>query len=203
VDEERAFLATLRASPADDTARLVYADWLEERGDRRGEFLRAAVAARTAAAGADLHPHLDRLSELRSAVSPGWLLRAYRSLAEDDVREVVFRELVGNGGVFDTFLRVENEQDPSPYLFALVARRCSGVRPASVGEWREGWYCDKQSGDHGSLVSIDGLDWAAEERCGVEGACFVAPLAAHGNLYRVGVRDGWWAVLEVTNVWIS
>jgi uncharacterized protein (TIGR02996 family) len=202
VDEEKAFLATLRASPADDTTRLVYADWLDERGDRRSEFLRAAVAARTATSNADLHRHLDRLCELRSAVSPRWLLQAYRDMAEDDVREVVFRELVGNG-VLDTFLRVKHGQDPSPYLFALMARQCRGVRLASAGEWREGRYCDKQSGGSANLVSIDGLDWTAEERCSVEAACFVGPLAASGGLYRVEVKDSWWAILDVSEQWIS
>jgi uncharacterized protein (TIGR02996 family) len=204
VDEEKSFLANLRDSPGDDMARLVYSDWLEERGDCRGEFLRAAVAARTAGvADADLHQHLHRLGQLRSAVSPGWLLQAYRSLAEDDVREVVFRELLGDGRMFETFLGVENEQDPSPYLFALVARRCSGVQPLSAAELGESGYYGKQSGQHGSLVSIDGLEWVAEDLCRVEGAYFTAPLMAHGNLYEVGVRDSWWAVLEVTNLWIS
>jgi uncharacterized protein (TIGR02996 family) len=37
-DEE--LLAAIRANPADDAPRLVYADWLEERGDPRGEFIR-------------------------------------------------------------------------------------------------------------------------------------------------------------------
>lgn len=37
---EEAFLAAIRAKPADDTLRLVYADWLEERGDSRSDFLR-------------------------------------------------------------------------------------------------------------------------------------------------------------------
>jgi uncharacterized protein (TIGR02996 family) len=32
------------AETHDDTPRLVLADWLEERGDFRGEFVRAAVA---------------------------------------------------------------------------------------------------------------------------------------------------------------
>jgi uncharacterized protein (TIGR02996 family) len=34
------FLDTIRAAPEDDGPRLVYADWLEERGDPRGEFIR-------------------------------------------------------------------------------------------------------------------------------------------------------------------
>lgn len=40
-DEEAAFIATIRENPRDTTARLVYADWLEEHGNSdRGEYLR-------------------------------------------------------------------------------------------------------------------------------------------------------------------
>lgn len=39
--EEDGFLHVLRGCPADDTTRLVYADWLEDRGDQRAEYLRA------------------------------------------------------------------------------------------------------------------------------------------------------------------
>jgi uncharacterized protein (TIGR02996 family) len=35
-----AFLDAIRENPDDDAHRLVYADWLEERGDPRGEFIR-------------------------------------------------------------------------------------------------------------------------------------------------------------------
>jgi uncharacterized protein (TIGR02996 family) len=37
------FIRTIQEDPADDTARLVYADWLEERGDVRAEYLRAEL----------------------------------------------------------------------------------------------------------------------------------------------------------------
>lgn len=51
MDEETAFLAAICANPADDTARLVYADWLQEQGqEERAEFIRVQVAiARTSA----------------------------------------------------------------------------------------------------------------------------------------------------------
>jgi uncharacterized protein (TIGR02996 family) len=40
-DEQRALWAAIRAHPADDTPRLVYADWLQENGDdARAEFIR-------------------------------------------------------------------------------------------------------------------------------------------------------------------
>jgi uncharacterized protein (TIGR02996 family) len=38
---EQAFLDQLAADPGDDVTRLVYADWLDERGDPRAGFLRA------------------------------------------------------------------------------------------------------------------------------------------------------------------
>src|SRR5436190_2015217 len=37
---EDAFLDALLADPSDFETRLIFADWLEERGDPRGEFLR-------------------------------------------------------------------------------------------------------------------------------------------------------------------
>jgi uncharacterized protein (TIGR02996 family) len=44
---EADMLAALRANPRDDAARLVYADWLIERGDERGELLMLDHADRT------------------------------------------------------------------------------------------------------------------------------------------------------------
>jgi uncharacterized protein (TIGR02996 family) len=40
----QAFLEAIAANPEDDTARLVFADWLEERGDPRGAFIRVQCA---------------------------------------------------------------------------------------------------------------------------------------------------------------
>ena len=42
--EEAAFLELVRASPEDDLPRLIFADWLDERGDPRGEFIRIQCA---------------------------------------------------------------------------------------------------------------------------------------------------------------
>jgi uncharacterized protein (TIGR02996 family) len=40
MSEEATFLAAIRATPMDDTLRLVYADWLDEQGRPEGAFLR-------------------------------------------------------------------------------------------------------------------------------------------------------------------
>src|SRR5262245_24797354 len=39
-DTPDGFLAAILAEPGDDTHRMVYADWLEERREPRGEFIR-------------------------------------------------------------------------------------------------------------------------------------------------------------------
>jgi uncharacterized protein (TIGR02996 family) len=42
--QEEAFLRAIIDHPADDAPRLIYADWLDERGDPRGEFIRVLCA---------------------------------------------------------------------------------------------------------------------------------------------------------------
>jgi uncharacterized protein (TIGR02996 family) len=61
-----AFLRAIREDPEDDTPRLVYADWLEERGDPRGEFIRVQCRLARTAPGdkrAALQQHERRLLE--------------------------------------------------------------------------------------------------------------------------------------------
>lgn len=73
--DEEAFLRAIRRRPADNAARLVYADWLEERGDdRRAEYAR--VLCRWIAG----HPAADRQlirreRELRKGLGRWWLAR--------------------------------------------------------------------------------------------------------------------------------
>jgi uncharacterized protein (TIGR02996 family) len=68
---EEVLLQALHADPADDTARLALADWLEEQGDPRGELLRLHLALRRPAPGTDLGACEGRLRELlASGVRP-------------------------------------------------------------------------------------------------------------------------------------
>jgi uncharacterized protein (TIGR02996 family) len=41
--DDEAFIRAIVAAPGDDAPRLVYADWLDDRGDARGAYLRAEV----------------------------------------------------------------------------------------------------------------------------------------------------------------
>ena len=42
--DDEAFVRAIVAAPGDDLPRLVYADWLDDRGDPRGAYLRAEAA---------------------------------------------------------------------------------------------------------------------------------------------------------------
>jgi uncharacterized protein (TIGR02996 family) len=71
---DEAFLQAIIENPNDDTLRLIYADWLEERGDPRGAFLRLYAALRSAAPDhVDRVPAEHELGRLREGIDPGWL----------------------------------------------------------------------------------------------------------------------------------
>lgn len=59
--DELAFLKAIHANPADDLPRLVYADWLDERGDPLAEMIRLGVEARDDGR-TDLKPRIDALA---------------------------------------------------------------------------------------------------------------------------------------------
>ena len=76
--DESAFLDILRATPDDATTRLVYADWLDERGDAaRAEFLRLSTQSTVGTAANDEErSRRDRLHQLSAGLDPAWLAAA-------------------------------------------------------------------------------------------------------------------------------
>jgi uncharacterized protein (TIGR02996 family) len=81
VSEEQGFIAAVLAQPGDDTARLVYADWLEERDDPRAAFLRAEVALNATEPAARTREMRERLHQARSGVDSRWLAQMDRPQA--------------------------------------------------------------------------------------------------------------------------
>lgn len=73
---EQELLSAFLSNPADHAVRNVYADWLEERGDERAEFLRAQEAVR--AIEPDFPNRLkceERLSRARKNLDREWLIQ--------------------------------------------------------------------------------------------------------------------------------
>jgi uncharacterized protein (TIGR02996 family) len=73
MNTERAFERAILAAAEDDAPRLVYADWLEERGDPRGEYLRVETALASTPPGGRRYRSLrKRVTELRKGVDRAW-----------------------------------------------------------------------------------------------------------------------------------
>jgi uncharacterized protein (TIGR02996 family) len=74
--DEDAFLRAIQTYPNDRTLRLAYANWLEERGDKRGELIRILEQIRTLPMSSDRYWALKpRLNVLRPSVQKSWLER--------------------------------------------------------------------------------------------------------------------------------
>jgi uncharacterized protein (TIGR02996 family) len=74
VTDDEAFIRRVVDSPGDDLPRLVYADWLDERGDPRGSYLRAEIQWSNAISkDATRQP-----AALASAFDKLWVLRVSR-----------------------------------------------------------------------------------------------------------------------------
>ncbi len=83
MSDDKAFLDAILANPNDDETRLVYADWLEERGDPRAEFLRAeTAAARMPEKDRRRAPLEQRMRELRPSLDAEWLALIDRTRIE-------------------------------------------------------------------------------------------------------------------------
>ncbi|NUQ64878.1 MAG: TIGR02996 domain-containing protein [Pirellulales bacterium] len=72
--EEESFVGHIRANPLDEVPRLIYADYLEDRGDPRGEFIRIQCELSRRQIGDPLRPELTaRERELLDAHAETWL----------------------------------------------------------------------------------------------------------------------------------
>jgi len=108
--EVMAFLADCKENPDDDTPRLVLADWLEEQGDGRGEFVRLQVR------GGDAAREAEVLGRNRAA----WL----GALAEKNIRTVFKRGLVAAFGGKRKLLSKRLAPMPAHEAFAWVDDLC-------------------------------------------------------------------------------
>ncbi len=74
MSDEEAFLAALKANPADDTTRLVYAAWLDEQGEpEKAEYLRLGTRLPRRGEGVDTESsEATRVNELGASLPTDW-----------------------------------------------------------------------------------------------------------------------------------
>jgi len=105
MNEHEPFLKGILAQPDDDTRRLVYADWLEERGDQRCELIRLQCALDKLPVGPEREELDERALQLMEAEvqSPGPLVQLGERLQIQNgyVENVTFgpRNLLGRSDI--------------------------------------------------------------------------------------------------------
>src|SRR5208283_5459050 len=76
MNDEAAFTRAMQENPEDTTLRLIFADWLEEQGDPRGELIRLLHTLTKQVDVPDRSKHEERLRSLVAAgvkpVGPFW-----------------------------------------------------------------------------------------------------------------------------------
>ena len=86
------FISAILDAPGDEASFLVYADWLEERGDPRGEFLRIeSEFLSTPLDDAGSPALMARLRELHHTLDPDWVALVRRVLLDplDELRAIL------------------------------------------------------------------------------------------------------------------
>jgi len=114
MNDEAAFLAAIRATPKDDSLRLVYADWLDEHGRPESTFLRLECELATLGPNGSgpIEPHRWALKvarrEARTGLDPQWLAAVSRVLLDVPFDEKAdSSELLHD--IFEDWLQLANE----------------------------------------------------------------------------------------------
>jgi uncharacterized protein (TIGR02996 family) len=145
--DEQAFLDALKANPADDTTRLVYADWLDEQGEAaKAEYLRlVAVLAQTCDDCTREQPEVARLLELAGTLPEEWRVPAGSRFAvvdyggcDPDKKISTIKVIREQSGSSLTTVREAVETPPSRILDRVTVERafpaCEMIREAGGGE---------------------------------------------------------------------
>jgi uncharacterized protein (TIGR02996 family) len=148
MNEHQAFLSAIHADPEDETTRLVYADWLEERGDPRGEYLRLDCALqRMSPEDEHFSAMVTRFRRLREEIDTGWA----RAVARSPVENCKFRFAFRCPKQWDKLTATENE----------AVRFCATCRSKV-------FYCDTidEARHHAGLGHCVALDGRVERSSG-------------------------------------
>jgi uncharacterized protein (TIGR02996 family) len=92
---EEAFVRDVVANPEDESAKLIYADWLEDQGTEEGraraEYLRTLVALAALPKRGRKRAQRERLGRLRPAAGAGWVAALARVPVENCPVRFAFR----------------------------------------------------------------------------------------------------------------
>jgi uncharacterized protein (TIGR02996 family) len=146
--DDAAFVNAILARPDDDSVRLVYADWLDERGDARGEFLRLSLElARHTSKSKKYAVVSERLAAIRPQIDPEWVA----SVGRQDRLELRWRGGIAGFAVNDEWLNeiltphgsawVDGGHQPGWWLGEAVDSVLRGIAPGRTARQRVAYSC--------------------------------------------------------------
>jgi len=200
---DSAFLAEILDRPEDPRVWEVYADWLEENGDPRAEYLRLKCDQVMRGISPD---DTQRIAELRLSLDFDWLASVDRECAEEAIREALFAHHLGEESrPRQCFVHVEDRRDPSPLLARRLQARFPGLRPVSASshDSQLGHYVDPSTNEWCILYRVDGIEWIDGRHARARGGYYLDPLAASGETYELKREELGWSVTSTTLDWIS
>lgn len=118
-DEQAPLLEAVLAKPTDDAPRAVYADWLQERGDPRGEF----IALQLALARRDDAAKQARADELLARHSLEWT---------EALRQRSLKQRFERGFVYELELKATTFVNEAALLFSLAPLTSVILRAAEL-----------------------------------------------------------------------
>lgn len=127
MNENYAFVHEVRANPYDETPRLIYADYLEEAGDVRGEFIRVQCELSHLKVGDPARTNLEtRERELLAEHAERWL-QPLRDLGAEGVSQRCFQRGLIERVRIDSSTLLRNcdslcETEPALYCFDVRIR---------------------------------------------------------------------------------
>ncbi|HJZ53832.1 MAG TPA: TIGR02996 domain-containing protein [Gemmataceae bacterium] len=122
VSEEEAFIRAVVDGPWDDTPRLVYADWLDDRADPRGPYLRAELEWAKPWRSGERPPDSPELRMMATGLDRVWVARVSRPPAGVccDRLEFTDRGPVVSSDDLDEFERVAEVRLPDDFRAFLL-----------------------------------------------------------------------------------
>lgn len=136
--DESDFLRALSENPADDALRMIYADWLDERGDERSgqkaQFLRVTVRLTGPITRVGWrHARRKELHELAQSLPGEWLAVVSRLRIENCEQTAIREGLARQGFVFNVVC--DTRWDELTATAAPTVRHCGACD-------RNVYYCD-------------------------------------------------------------
>jgi uncharacterized protein (TIGR02996 family) len=190
MSEEAAFIRAIVDGPGDDLPRLVYADWLDDRDDPRGAYLRAEAEWAKPWRDGKRPPEIAELQDRGATLDPVWVARISRAPLGVCFETTLFRRDIAPPATkeaIDTFAHEFGVVFPPEYRAFLLNYNGGWLATPGEAYFPE---ADETLGDVAGLAEFARRLFAncdeSNRRCGLFPIGGTAGASGHNTLLGVG-----------------